>query len=133
MSAPTAGARTEASERVDVTFPSGDAHCVAWLYRPAGAAAQRATGTCIVMGHGFSLTRDDGLAAYAERFAAAGASVLVFDHRHLGDSPGEPRQRFRKREQLEDWRVGLGERDVSVSSHAVERPRARAAAALRTR
>ncbi len=59
------------------------------------------------MGHGFSLTRHDGLVPYAERFAQAGASVLVFDHRHLGDSPGEPRQRFRKREQREDWRAAV--------------------------
>ncbi len=59
------------------------------------------------MAHGFSLTRHDGLVAYAERLAAAGAAVLVFDHRYLGDSGGEPRQRFRKREQLTDWRSAV--------------------------
>jgi dienelactone hydrolase len=59
------------------------------------------------MGHGFSLTRHDGLPAYAERLAAAGATVVVFDHRHLGDSPGEPRQRFRKPAQREDWRSAV--------------------------
>jgi dienelactone hydrolase len=59
------------------------------------------------MGNGFSLTRHDGLPAYAERLAAAGATVLVFDHRHLGDSPGEPRQRFRKPAQREDWRSAV--------------------------
>ena len=40
------------------------------------------------MAHGFSLTRHDGLAAYAEALAAAGAHVVVFDHRYLGDSGG---------------------------------------------
>jgi len=59
------------------------------------------------MAHGFSLTRHDGLAAYAERLAGAGAAVLVFDYRHLGDSPGQPRQRFRKAAQLEDWRAAV--------------------------
>jgi dienelactone hydrolase len=59
------------------------------------------------MAHGFSLTRHDGLPAYAERLSDAGAAVLVFDHRHLGDSGGEPRQRFRKREQREDWRAAV--------------------------
>jgi dienelactone hydrolase len=59
------------------------------------------------MGHGFSLTRHDGLAAYAEPLATAGATVVVFDHRHLGDSPGEPRQRFRKPAQREDWRAAV--------------------------
>jgi pimeloyl-ACP methyl ester carboxylesterase len=59
------------------------------------------------MAHGFSLTRHDGLPAYAERLAAAGAAVLVFDHRYLGDSGGEPRQRFRKSAQREDWRAAV--------------------------
>lgn len=59
------------------------------------------------MAHGFSLTRHDGLPAYAEGLAAAGAAVLVFDHRYLGDSGGTPRQRFRKSEQIEDWRAAV--------------------------
>jgi len=59
------------------------------------------------MAHGFSLTRHDGLEPYAERLAAAGAAVLVFDHRYLGDSGGEPRQRFRKAAQREDWRAAV--------------------------
>jgi acetyl esterase/lipase len=33
--------------------------------------------------------------------------VLVFDHRFLGDSPGEPRQRFRWGAQREDWRAAV--------------------------
>jgi fermentation-respiration switch protein FrsA (DUF1100 family) len=94
-----------AIERADLTFTSGDAQCAAWLYRPPSESAPVA---CVVMAHGFSLTRHDGLAAYAERLAEAGIAVLVFDHRYLGDSGGEPRQRFRKREQLEDWRAAVG-------------------------
>jgi uncharacterized protein len=90
-------------ERSEVTFASGEAHCAAWLYRPRAAAPS----ACVVMAHGFSLTRHDGLAPYAERLAEAGIAVLVFDHRHLGDSGGEPRQRFRKREQLADWRAAV--------------------------
>jgi len=86
-------------EREELTFASGDAHCAAWLYRPEGEAS-----CCVVMAHGFSLTRHDGLPAYAEQFARAGAAALVFDHRFLGDSGGEPRQRIRTGEQREDWR-----------------------------
>jgi len=90
-------------DREDVTFTSGGDRCAAWLYRPASEA--QAGGTpCVVMAHGFSLTRHDGLAPYAERFAEAGCAAVVFDHRHLGDSGGLPRQRFRKGAQLEDWR-----------------------------
>jgi uncharacterized protein len=92
-------------ERSDVEFPSGSGACAAWLYRPDTAGTR--SGPCVVMGHGFSLTRHDGLPAYAELLAAAGAAVLVFDHRHLGDSPGEPRQRFHKAAQRQDWRSAV--------------------------
>lgn len=59
------------------------------------------------MAHGFSLTRHDGLEPFAEAFAAAGATVVCFDHRYLGDSGGEPRQRFRASHQLADWRSAI--------------------------
>jgi dienelactone hydrolase len=88
--------------RSDVTFHSGGDEVAAWHYKPDAAH-----GTCVVMAHGFSLTRHDGLEPYAERLAAAGANVLVFDHRYLGDSGGEPRQRFRKAAQLADWRAAV--------------------------
>lgn len=90
--------------REDVTFPAGDGSCAAWLWRPEGAAGDV---PCVVMGHGFSLTRHDGLEAYAARLVEAGVAVLAFDFRHLGDSPGEPRQRFRIGLQLEDWRGAI--------------------------
>ena len=90
-------------QREEVRFGSGGVDCAAWLYRPEGDGRR----PCVVMAHGFSLTRHDGLAPYAEALAGAGACVLVFDHRHLGDSGGEPRQRFRIAEQEEDWRSAV--------------------------
>lgn len=74
----------------------------AWVYRPDAP-----NGTCVVMAHGFSLTRHDGLEPFAEAFARAGATVVCFDHRYLGDSGGEPRQRFRATAQLADWRAAI--------------------------
>jgi pimeloyl-ACP methyl ester carboxylesterase len=73
--------------RTDTSFPSGRDTCAAWHYRPATEPHP-----VIVMAHGFGATRQARLAAYAERFAAAGFGVLVFDYRHFGDSTGEPRQ-----------------------------------------
>lgn len=90
------------TERSDVTFSSGGDSCAGWWYD-----AGRSDAPCVVMAHGFSMTREDGLGAYAERFAAAGAHVLVFDHRFLGDSGGAKRQRFRMKEQREDWRNAI--------------------------
>jgi pimeloyl-ACP methyl ester carboxylesterase len=89
--------------RDEIWFTSAGARCAAWWFVPD----QGANGRCIVMAHGFSLTRHDGLSPFAERFAAAGFHVLAFDHRFLGDSGGQPRQRFRIREQQADWRNAI--------------------------
>src|SRR3954468_15586392 len=84
-------------EREDVTFRE----VAAWLYRPGGASA------CVVMGHGLTAVRDQRLPAYAERFAAAGLGVLLFDYRHFGASGGEPRQLLDIGRQLADWRAAV--------------------------
>lgn len=60
----------------------------------------------IVMAHGLSGTRRDGLGPFAERFAAAGIAALVFDHRGFGDSAGEA-DLFDPQRQLEDWRAAI--------------------------
>jgi dienelactone hydrolase len=90
--------------RTDVSFTSHGTLCRAWLYRPStpGAAVP-----CVVMAHGFGATRDAALAPYAERFAAAGMAVLVFDYRHFGASDGEPRQLVSPRRQLQDYSAAI--------------------------
>ena len=60
------------------------------------------------MAHGFSGVREQRLDAYAERFAAAGMAVLLFDYRHFGASSGEPRQLVDIRRQLADWKAAIG-------------------------
>lgn len=92
-----------APERTDSDFTSGDGTCAAWLFLPEGEGPH----PCVVMAHGFSATREQRLAAYAERFAQAGIAALVFDYRHFGASPGEPRQLLSIPKQLEDWRAGV--------------------------
>jgi fermentation-respiration switch protein FrsA (DUF1100 family) len=59
------------------------------------------------MAHGFTGVREQRLDAYAERFAAAGLAVLLFDYRHFGASAGEPRQYLSITRQLEDWRAAV--------------------------
>lgn len=77
--------------RTDLTVSSGGETLAAWLYRPEGVGADGDV-PCVVMAHGFSATREEGLASYAESFAAAGLACLVFDYRYFGDSGGSPRQ-----------------------------------------
>lgn len=93
-------------DRLDVTFPSGNTSCAAWLYLPEGATAERPA-PVIVMGHGLGGTRELRLDAYAERFRAAGHACLVFDYRHFGGSGGEPRQLLDIDLQLEDWAAAI--------------------------
>jgi alpha-beta hydrolase superfamily lysophospholipase len=90
-------------ERQDIEFRAGDDRCAAWLYPARGDAPE---GPVVVMAHGLSGTRRDGLGPFAERFGAAGLAALVFDHRGFGDSGGEP-DRFEPRRQLEDWRAAI--------------------------
>jgi alpha-beta hydrolase superfamily lysophospholipase len=90
-------------DRHDLTFASGEDTCAAWLYRAAGDGAAI---PIVVMAHGLSGTRRDGLGPFAERFAAAGVTALVFDYRGFGDSTGEP-DLFDPRRQLDDWRAAI--------------------------
>jgi fermentation-respiration switch protein FrsA (DUF1100 family) len=62
----------------------------------------------IVMAHGFGCVRALRLPTYAQRFAAAGYVVVVFDYRYFGDSDGQPRQLLDIPAQLDDWRAAIG-------------------------
>src|ERR1051325_3038759 len=91
-------------DREDLRFDSGEAPGAAWLSRPVGPA----TGPTpiVVMAHGLTGTRRDGLGPFAERFVTAGMAALVFDHRGFGDSEGEP-DLFEPRRQADDWRAAI--------------------------
>jgi pimeloyl-ACP methyl ester carboxylesterase len=105
--------------RTDVTFPSDDDQCAAWLYIPAlpathgEEAGSNTTATTepkrpvIVLAHGLGGVKEERLDAFAERFTAAGYVCLVFDYRHFGASEGEPRQLLDIGLQREDWRSAV--------------------------
>jgi pimeloyl-ACP methyl ester carboxylesterase len=87
--------------REKVSFTSAGVACAAWHYPGSN-------GGCVVMTGGFGVTKEPGTDRFAERFAAAGFSVLAFDYRYLGESGGEPRQVARISDQLADWRAAIG-------------------------
>lgn len=86
----------------DVRIPSNGEQLAAYLYQPETADGPV---PCVVMAHGFSATRDDGLPAYAEAFRDAGFAVVLFDYRHFGASTGEPRQLLDIGRQHDDYRA----------------------------
>jgi pimeloyl-ACP methyl ester carboxylesterase len=91
-------------EREEVNFASADERCVASLFRPHGVSEPL---PCVVLGSGLSCVRDQGLDAFAGRFAAAGFAALAFDYRYFGESGGEPRSLVWGGRQRDDWRAAL--------------------------
>lgn len=91
-----------ATEPEDVRIPSHGEQLAAYLYLPE---SRQGALPCVVMAHGFSATRDDGLPAYAEAFRDAGFAAVVFDYRHFGASTGEPRQLLDIGRQHDDYRA----------------------------
>ncbi len=91
-------------EKTAVTFTAhGDTALRGIFYRPEGAVGVPG----IVMAHGFSAVKEMGLLEFAEEFCAAGFAVLVYDHRNLGESAGEPRQEINPWAQARDYRYAL--------------------------
>jgi predicted alpha/beta hydrolase len=86
--------------REKVSFTSGGVACAAWHYPGTN-------GGCVIMAAGFGVTKEPGTDRFAERFNAAGFSVLAFDFRRLGESGGLPRQVARIPDQLDDWRAAV--------------------------
>jgi fermentation-respiration switch protein FrsA (DUF1100 family) len=90
--------------RSDVSFVSGGLTCRGWFYRARGADGAR---PAILMSHGITAVKEQYLAPYAERFAAEGYNVLVFDYRFFGASDGEPRGHVDPQLQHNDLRAAL--------------------------
>lgn len=89
--------------RKDLRFRSGADSCAAWLYPGRSDSGDT---PIVVMAHGLSGTRRDRLGPFAERFASAGMTALVFDYRGFGDSTGEP-DLFDPALQLDDWHAAI--------------------------
>jgi len=86
--------------RDDVEFTSHGAALRGWLYRAAGPGPHPG----IIMAHGLSAVKEMFLDRYAESFADAGFTALVYDHIGFGASDGEPRQCPAPSMQLQGYR-----------------------------
>jgi uncharacterized protein len=89
--------------RRDVEFASNGATLRGWLYAGDGDGPRPG----IVMAHGMTAVREMFLDTYAEAFAAAGLTTLVYDHFGFGASDGEPRQWPAPSVQLQGYRDGV--------------------------
>src|SRR5258708_11872576 len=91
--------------RKDIEFKTEDGVTLrGWHYLPNGRQGKVPT---IVMAHGFSAVKEMYLDQFAEAFAAAGLSSVVFDNRNFGASDGEPRQEIDPWRQVRDYRDAI--------------------------
>jgi uncharacterized protein len=91
---------TKSWTRHDIEIPLPDGvRLSGWRYAPTAPGAP-----VIVMSHGFGVVKEMQLDLIAEVFAAAGFNCLVYDHRNLGSSGGEPRHHIDPWQQVSDCR-----------------------------
>jgi fermentation-respiration switch protein FrsA (DUF1100 family) len=69
------------------TFSSEGARVAGVLHQPTSSAR----GVIVLTGP-FTSVKEQAASAYAEAMARRGYAALAFDHRHFGESEGEPRQ-----------------------------------------
>lgn len=96
-----------------IAFESQGAVLRGRLYVPKEDSTKRHP--IIVMAHGFTSTINHMTADnYAERFREAGFAILLYDHRNLGISGGEPRQ------EINFWVQSRGYIDAIDFVHTLE-------------
>ena len=94
--------------RSDIVIVSHGVHLSAWHFDAEIDDLSTPRGRpCVVMAHGLGGTKDSGLEPFAERFAQAGADVVLFDYRGFGTSDGEPRQVVDHRRHREDYHAAV--------------------------
>lgn len=99
------------SRRVAVEFESEGAVLRGFLYEAVKGGPPF---PIVVMTHGTSATIPMVTDRYAEAFAEAGVSALLYDHRNLGISGGEPRQ------EINPWVQSRGYRDAVTFASTIE-------------
>lgn len=91
--------------REEIRFDSHGDECAGTLFLPESGPEGL---PAVVLAHGFTATREDGLPPFAERFAEEGFAALTFDYRGFGDSGGRERQVLSINRELEDVESAIG-------------------------
>jgi pimeloyl-ACP methyl ester carboxylesterase len=89
--------------RLDVEFNSEGETCKGWLYTGEGGGRRPA----VVLAGGWCYTKEIVMPFYAEAFAKAGYTALIFDYRNLGASGGAKRQHLDPWWQVRDYQNAI--------------------------
>ncbi|MEX1154382.1 alpha/beta hydrolase [Parvibaculum sp.] len=91
--------------RRDIEFKTEDGVTLrGWFYPAKGATGPS---PAVVMAHGFSAVKEMYLDDFAAFFSEAGIAALVYDHRNLGASDGNPRGHIDPRQQIDGYRDAI--------------------------
>ncbi len=89
--------------RDDIAIQADGTTLRGWYFRPDGAGLFPG----VLLSHGFSALKEMGLERYAQVFCEAGLACVVYDHRNLGSSDGQPRGEIDPWRQVLDMRHAL--------------------------
>lgn len=93
--------------REDIEFDADGIKLRGWLYQPVSHEGCAEKYPAIVMAGGYGTTKEMYTDLFAEKFAASGFLVLLYDHRGFGSSDGTPRREINPWQQVEDFRHAI--------------------------
>jgi fermentation-respiration switch protein FrsA (DUF1100 family) len=95
-------------QKEKVHFQSEELKVVGNLFRPQSSKAEEEMSLpAILVAGAMTGVKEQVAGYYAERIAEAGYTTLVLDHRHFGESEGEPRQHEDPAKKMEDFKNAI--------------------------
>ena len=94
-------------QKEKVYFQSEGLKVVGNLFRPQNSKEEEVSLPAILVAGAMTGVKEQVAGQYAERIAKDGYVTLVLDHRHFGESEGEPRQHEDPAKKLEDFKNAI--------------------------
>jgi fermentation-respiration switch protein FrsA (DUF1100 family) len=94
-------------QKEKIHFQSEGLKVVGTLFRPQNSKEEEVSLPAILVAGAMSGVKEQVAGQYAERIAKDGYVTLVLDHRHFGESEGEPRQHEDPAKKLEDFKSAI--------------------------
>jgi fermentation-respiration switch protein FrsA (DUF1100 family) len=94
-------------QKEKVHFQSEGLKVVGNLFRPQNSKEEEVSLPAILVAGAMTGVKEQVAGQYAERIAKDGYVTLVLDHRHFGESEGEPRQHEDPAKKLEDFKNAI--------------------------
>jgi hypothetical protein len=94
-------------QKEKVHFQSEGLKVVGNLFRPQNSKEEEVSSPAILVAGAMTGVKEQVAGQYAERIAKDGYVTLALDHRHFGESEGEPRQHEDPAKKLEDFKNAI--------------------------